>query len=333
MDVDRPAGSFPHGFLGYPSPEPLIQAVDTGAPVRAESVDLLRMIPEANRSPTRTSGGQVIDPSDQQLQQQLQQQQDVSRSRAITANDAYISRSRMGVLDDEEEETGEGAQLCPHCRDHETVYLARMDPDVRYPCREAEDMCQLARLGGYLGNGAGGRVTSQSTTALYSRGPGRPRPPPQATRTLPPNAPKMTNFCSPGGCPRSPSPTNTRLHKNNASPNNNGLSFVTHTVMRDKSRRRVRLKKLLFLSCIIVGILVALTGIVVGFAVLAPYKNPGESNVFISQRTQHICTMLDQRRRRRADVVQMLYNCFLIAANNHIYFRMYYCYLFLCGVI
>ena len=32
-----------------------------------------------------------------------------------------------------------------------------------------------------------------------------------------------------------------------------------------------------------------------------------------SQRTHNICTMLDQRRRRRGDVVQMLYKCFVFA--------------------
>ena len=31
----------------------------------------------------------------------------------------------------------------------------------------------------------------------------------------------------------------------------------------------------------------------------------------ITKHLYHICTMLDQRRRRRADVVQMLYKCFM----------------------
>ena len=35
-----------------------------------------------------------------------------------------------------------------------------------------------------------------------------------------------------------------------------------------------------------------------------------------TKRLYNICTMLDQRRRRWADVVQMLYKCFVFAGNN-----------------
>ena len=42
----------------------------------------------------------------------------------------------------------------------------------------------------------------------------------------------------------------------------------------------------------------------------------------IPANTKHlynICTMLDQRRRRWADVVQMLYKCFVFAGENRLY--------------
>ncbi len=59
-----------------------------------------------------------------------------------------------------------------------------------------------------------------------------------------------------------------------AKPSNHDISYVTHTV-KSKSQRRTKIRKLLFLLCVLVGILVALTGIIVGFVVLAPFDGSG----------------------------------------------------------
>ena len=99
---------------------------------------------------------------------------------------------------------------------------------------------------------------SESTTALYERGRARSRLHPGCCSTLPTQAQRTS-----------------AQRNNNSKPSNNDISYVTHTVMKSKSQRKNKIRKLLFLLCILVGILVALTGIVVGFAVLAPFNGSG----------------------------------------------------------
>ena len=46
-----------------------------------------------------------------------------------------------------------------------------------------------------------------------------------------------------------------------------------------------------------------------------------------AKRLYSICTMLDQRRRRWADVVQMLYKCFVLAGTACVYYHLFMYYL------
>ena len=237
---------------------------------QSESVDLLQMVPDASR---------VVGPSrPQDINPVCTTMPNYSKSRSLDSNSSR--RMRFVLLPEEENrdlETDSGVHVCPGCRDsdlYQPHQAARPQADI-YPAQTLPNRSGVHDDGSIYFNYLRFANSSSRTSPCTNSSTYEP-----VTRTHPTAHKRCSRFSPFSSCCKRKAKLRPKKTPDYAIEPTEDTEDVLQPKAKAKSHSKPRdwrrIKRLLLLAGILLGILVALGGMVVGFLVLSPKHGEGK---------------------------------------------------------